>query len=370
MSDDQLEMIAMLRDTFGRYISNSYPFTERHKFLLAPEGFSVKAWSDYAEAGWLALRMPEELGGIGADAHAIGAIMENVGAGLLLEPILASAILGAGLILKAADAKQQLELLPQIAEGSVTLAFAHENAPNSKTCLLNGEGLTGVKINVLHGDAASRVVVSCDTSSGGKVLCLVDPLAAGIDRISYRLVDGRGAAKFTFTNATAEPLTLSQAPGVAARIIAEVEDEACLALCGEATGIINSLLDKTIEYLKVRQQFGRPLSSNQALQHRMTELFLLREEAMALTQEARNALALPHDQRSRLIHGARAYIITAARHVGNEAIQMHGGVGVTEELSISHYFRRLMVNAALFGSRAANFEAFLTADTANGQPSA
>lgn len=360
MSTD-LETITMLRDSTQRYTAEHYDFLQRWQVLEQPQGYSRQAWSDYAEFGWLALRFPEEDGGIDADAAAIGALMEVAGTRLLMEPLLASAVLGTGLLLRLGSDVQKAELLPALADGSLKLAFAHDD-DSASACLLRDGRLSGTKIGVLHGDIADRLIVSARNEGGERVLCMVDGSAA--QRRTYRLVDGRGAANIRFVGVRAEQLGRPGPQAEAA--IATALDEAAVALCAEAAGVITSLVSITCEYLKVRKQFGRPIGSNQALQHRMVDMYLLQEEARALVEAAQRALTLPEAERAAAVSGARAYIGGAVRHVANEAVQMHGGLGVTEELDVSHYFRRAMVIDNLFGGRDAHFERFVAASRRHG----
>lgn len=364
MSTDA-DTIEMLRDSVARYAAEHYSLAQRAAVLEGGTGFSTQAWSHYAEFGWLALRLPESEGGIDADAPAIGAVMELVGERLLMEPLLASAVLGTGLVQYSVNAAQQASLLPALADGSLTLAYACEDELGAG-CELRGGRLHGGKLNVLHGDMAGRLIVSArDADAGGApALCLVAPDAPGVRRRAYRLVDGRGAAALRFDSAPVERLEASDA----AAAIAQAHDEAAVALCAEALGVIRSLITATCAYLKVRQQFRKPIGSNQALQHRMVDLFLLQEESRALLRAAQEAMALPLAERSRLVSGARAYIGAAARRVANEAVQMHGGVGITEELEVSHHFRRVMVINALFGSRDAHFQRFTELSLASPEP--
>ncbi|HSW05240.1 acyl-CoA dehydrogenase family protein [Aquabacterium sp.] len=355
------DTVEMLRDAAQRYAAEQYGFAQRRTFLAA--GCSEQAWRDYAEFGWLSLRLPEADGGIDADATAIGALMEVVGARLLMEPVLASAVLGTGLVLASASAAQRAELLPVLAEGALTLAFACDDDPTAgPACELRGERLHGGKINVLHGDVAGRLIVSARDAdaAGGWALCLVDPAAAGVERKAYRLIDGRGAATLHFQAARVERLGTADAAD-AAEAIARARDEAAVALCAETLGVVRSLVTATCDYLKVRKQFGRTIGSNQALQHRMVELFLLQQEIEALTRVAQRSLDANPTQRVRTVSGARAYIAGAARRVANDAVQMHGGLGITEELDISHYFRRVMVINALFGNRDEHFARYVEA---------
>jgi alkylation response protein AidB-like acyl-CoA dehydrogenase len=363
------DTVDMLRDTAQRYAAEQYGFAHRRTILS--DGCSDRAWCDYAELGWLALRLPEADGGIGADATAIGALMEVVGARLLMEPVLASAVLGTGLVLAAANAAQRCALLPALADGTLKLAFACDDDPaDGAACHLRGDRLHGAKLNVLHGDVAGRLIVSARDAgaAGGWALCLVDPAGAGVHRRSYRLIDGRGAATMRFDGERVERLDATDA----AAAIARARDEAAVAVCAEALGVVRSLVSATCDYLKVRKQFGRTIGSNQALQHRMVEMYLLQQEVQALTHCAQRSLDDPAQRslhaastdpmpRTRAISGARAYIAGAARRVANDAVQLHGGLGITEELDISHYFRRVMVINALFGSRDEHLARFVAA---------
>lgn len=364
MSTD-LETIAMLRESAKRYVQDQYDFQRRWSVLNDPAGYSARAWQDYAELGWLALRLPEEAGGLDADAAAIGAVMEIVGSRLLMEPVLASAVVGTGLVLKQASARQKQAMLPRLADGSLKLAFACDEEVAAGTCQLHDDRLRGTKIGVLHGDVADELIVSASEAGGNLALCLVDGRSPRLQREVYRLVDGRGAANLRFDGALIERLGPSETGLSAEQTIAEVRDEVAAALCAETLGVVRSLVAATNEYLKVRCQFGKPIGANQALQHRMVELYLLQEEVRALTRAAQRALALPSDKRTHIVSGAKAYITGAARRVANEAVQMHGGVGISEELEVSHYFRRLMVTGGLFGGRDEHFSRFVEASLAD-----
>lgn len=361
MSTDH-DTISMLRDAAQRYTSDHYGFLARAKVVGQDPGFSAQAWRDYADFGWLALRLPEDEGGIDADAAAIGVLMESAGSRLLLEPLLASAVLGTGLLLRQGSAAQCQAWLPKLADGSVKLAFAHEDDAGS-VCIWRDGRLDGAKAGVLHGDIADQVIVSARNQQGETVLCMV---AAGeLVRGSYRLVDGRGAASLRFEGSAAELLGEPGKPALDA--IALALDEAAVALCAEACGVISSLVATSCDYLKLRKQFGKPIGSNQVLQHRMVDMYLLQEEARALTGAAQLALALPRAERERVVSGARAYIGAAVRRVANEAVQLHGGLGITEELDVSHYFRRAMTIDSLFGGRDLHMARFMARSLAGAQ---
>lgn len=348
------EMAAMLHDSARRYADDHYGLAQRQSLLDAGRGHSSEAWRSYAELGWLALRLPEEHGGLAADPGVVGALMEVVGSHLLMEPLLSSALVATELLLRQGSAAQQQALLPALAEGQRVLVLADRDGKTP--CTVRGGQLSGEKLAILHGDLADTLIVPATDADGSLRLYLVD--AATVERTPYRLIDGRGAANVRFDRAAAEALIPEQA-ATAESALAEAHDWAAVAQCAEALGIARVLVDETCEYLKIRQQFGRPLASNQVLQHRAVEMYLLQEEIAALAAASQQALVDGGPERARLISGARAYISNAARRIANDAIQLHGGVGITEELAISHYFRRLMVNRSLFRDRDAHFNRFV-----------
>jgi alkylation response protein AidB-like acyl-CoA dehydrogenase len=356
--NDADEMVAMLRESIDRYTADHYSFEQRWKGLRSACRYSETAWADYADMGWLALRLPEHLAGLAAQANVTSQLMEAVGAKLLLEPILASVILSTGLILKRANASQQSELLPKLADGSLKLAFAHQESLNASAeervdCEYRNGALYGSKIAVLHGDCADRFIVSArDAGSEHSVsLYLVDSARTNVTWQNFSLLDGRGAANVRFHGASAERLAAAGPADADAIAIVESMQEAAVALCSETLGAINALNNRTNSYLKERKQFGKPIGANQALQHRMAEMYMLEQEVRALNLAAQRALTGPVEQRDRIISGARAYACGAARRIAAEAVQMHGGIGITDELDVSHYYRRLMVVGTLFGNR-------------------
>lgn len=360
------ETIAVLRDSIERYTAEHYSFEQRWSALRGARGYSERAWADYAEMGWLALRLPEEEGGMAAQAQGIAPLMQAVGARLLLEPILTSAILCTGLVLKRASDAQRAEMLPKLADGSLKLALAHQETASATVtspvaCEYRDGALRGRKLAVLHGDCADRYIVSAKDATGRVVLCLVDAHPTGLARHSFRLLDGRGAANLELDGAAAQALGAPGPVDADAAALAESFDEAAVALCSEALGAISALNAATNQYLKVRRQFGKPIGANQALQHRMVEMYMLQQEVRALSLAAQRALISPGVERVRIICGARAFTCGAARRVASEAVQMHGGIGITDELDVSHYYRRLMVIGTLFGNRDFHLQRFAAA---------
>jgi alkylation response protein AidB-like acyl-CoA dehydrogenase len=364
------ETLAMLRDGIERYTNEHYSFEQRWIALRSSRGYSEKTWLDYADMGWLALRLPEEAGGLCADSSTTAPLMEAVGARLLMEPLLMSVILCTGLVCKRASDSQREQMFPLLAGGSLKLALAHQesliaSAEGAVACEYRDGLLNGSKQAVLHGDCAERFIVSA-RDEGRLRLCLVDAAASGVNRRNFRLLDGRGAANLTFQAARAELLA---APGPAdadAVALADALDEAAVALCSEALGAIAALNATTSQYLKIRKQFGKIIGANQALQHRVVEMYMLQQEVRALSLAAQQALDRREPGRDRIISGARAFTCDAARQVAAEAVQMHGGIGITDELDVSHYYRRLMVIGTLFGNRDCHIERFAAACSRGG----
>lgn len=365
---DDDELVAMLRQGIERYTAEHYDFKHRWAALEHPRAYSEQAWSDYARLGWLALRLPEEFGGAAASFRATAPWMEAVGARLLLEPILVSAIVSTGLILRRASVAQQAQILPRLADGTLKLVFAHQETLNACSeepiaCEYLDGAIDGTKVAVLHGDCADRLIVSAlNREHGGTVsLFVVNSVAPGLRRQFYRLLDGRGAANLSFDRVDAEPLSAAGPSDADQAAIGVALEEAAVALCSEALGAISALNAATLQYLKLRQQFGRPIGANQALQHRMVEMHVLEQEVRALTLSALRAASEPGVGRTRIISAARAFVCSAARRIAAEAVQLHGGIGITDELDVSHYYRRLLVLGTLFGNREYHFARFAAA---------
>ena len=346
------ETLAMLRDGLARFHQDSYAFERRQSRLDAAVGYSRQAWQAYASLGWVSMAVPSDLGGFDGDARAIGALMEYVGSALAMEPVLASAVTCARLLARCRGARAD-RWLADIASGRAIFAFAHAESVTDgafgtvSTSFRQGH-LTGTKSVVLHGDVADRLLVTARDETGALVVCCVDRSGPGVQMSRYPLVDGRGAASFEFTEADAEVVPAKS--GVES-IVEEVLDESRVAMCAEALGAIQSLNAATLEYLKTRKQFGRPIGANQVLQHRMVDLYVLQEETRALIEAAQRALSGVREDRIRAVSAAAAHAATASRQTSHEAVQMHGGMGIVVELPVSHYFKRLMVTARLLGDR-------------------
>jgi alkylation response protein AidB-like acyl-CoA dehydrogenase len=358
-SDEQVAM----QDTLQRYVGRDYGFERRRELAGSALGFSADAWARYADLGLLSLPFPEEFGGLGGNSVDIMLVMEQVGRGLLLEPYLNSIVMCGGLIRDAAGAALKAKLLPQIGAGEVKLALACYEAGgrydlSRVACgaAATGAGwrLSGRKTVVLDAPSADYFVVSARTGGGanqpaGISLFLVARAAPGVTLYSYPTQSGGRAADVRLDGVTVAADSLIGVDGEGLAILDRAVDRGVAGLCAEALGIIAALNEATLSYLKSRKQFGVPIGKFQALQHRMADMFIAAEQSRSM---AVNAAVYVDSQdaaeRRRAVSGAKAYIGQAARLVGQEAVQMHGAMGVVDDFIVSHYFKRLtMIDLSL-----------------------
>ena len=356
----------LLKDSVDRFIREAYALDSRRKLVASEDGFSRKHWKQMAELGWLGVALPEEYGGIDGGPVEIMIIMEAFGSGLVVEPYLASVVLGGGFLLHGGSDRQKTELLPKLGAGELMLAFAyaerqsrydlHDVALRAEP---DGEGylLNGHKGVVLHAACADKIIVSTRTAGEardpqGITLFLVDRDAEGLSRRDYPTVDGLRASELTFENVRVDAADIIGQPGEALPLIERIADAGIAALCAEAVGCIQVLHDATNEYLKTRQQFGRPLSSFQVLQHRMVDMYMELEQARSMAYLTTLKLEDPDPvERQRAAAAAKVQIGKSGRYAGQQSVQLHGGMGMTDELSIGHYFKRLTMIDIMFGNQ-------------------
>ena len=364
MDFDLTEEQRLLQESVGKLIADEYDFEKRKAYAKEPAGYSEARWAQYAELGLLGLPFPEQLGGSGGTPVETMIVMEAFGRGLVLEPYLATVILGGGLLRLAGTAAQQQELIPAISKGKLRLAFAHAERQSrydlsdvATTARATGGGyvLNGQKGVVLHGDSANRLIVSARTAGaqrdvGGISLFLVDPRTNGVSIQGYPTVDGLRAAEIGFTDVKlgADALVGVKDQGLA--IISRAVDIATAAVCAEAVGAMTALHELTVEYLKTRKQFGMAIGSFQSLQHRAVDMLVSLEQARSMAYLA-TMMADSEDatERRRMISAAKVQVGRSARFVGQQAIQLHGGIGMTMEYKAGHYFKRISMIDALFG---------------------
>ena len=367
-SDEQ----RLLRESADRFVSETYTADHRRRTANDPLGFSTKIWKQFADLGWLALPISEAHGGLGAGAIEVGILMEAFGRGLVSEPYLSTVVIGASLVAECGTDAQKQALLPDIADGSLVLAFAHSErqarfdlADVRTTAKKTSDGwrLDGYKTAVLDGHAAGQIIVSArvDDGSGkaGKLcLFLVPQGTRGITSRDFPRLGGGRACNLELRDVHLPTDALLGDGGDALPAIEAVVDRAMAALGAEAVGIMQTLLDQTLEYTKIRKQFGRPLSANQVIRHRLADMAMQCDEARSMALRAALMADAEPVARSRAASGAKAKIGKCARFVAEQSVQLHGAMGVTEELDIGSYFKRLLAFDTLFGGSAHHYRRY------------
>lgn len=364
MNFDFTEEQIMLRDSVARFIQDDYNFDTRQRIAASDEGISRDNWQTFAELGWLSIPFAEEHGGFGGSAVDVMLMMEQLGKGLVLEPYLATVILFGGLLQRDGSSEQQATFIPRIIDGSCLGAFAYlerqsrfELADVKTTAVAQDDGylLNGEKVVVFNGANADHVIVSARTSgqqgdTQGISLFLLATDAPGVEKISYRMMDGQVVANLVFDNVQLPAASLVGDKDGAYPLMESVAMDASLAVSAEAVGIMEQLNSKTVEYTKTREQFGVAIASFQALQHRMVDTFMAHEQTKSLLYRAVCATTDDQEDAATAIHALKVMVDRAGKQVFAEAIQLHGGMGLTDELDIGHYAKRLMMINTSFGN--------------------
>lgn len=364
MNFDFTEEQVMLRDSVARFVQDDYPFDTRQEIAASDAGMSADNWKMFAELGWLSIPFAEEHGGFGGDAVDLMLVMEELGKGLVLEPYLATVVLFGGLLSRGGTAEQQADLIPSIIDGSCLGAFAYlerqsrfELADVKTSAVTDGDNvvINGEKVVVFNGSNANQLIVSTRTSGGqhdeqGISLYLVPADAQGVSIASYRMMDGQVVANITLKDVTVPASNLVGAVDGGYSLIDEVVMEANVALAAEAVGIMGQLNSKTVEYTKTREQFGVAIGSFQALQHRMVDTFMCYEQVKSMVFRAVCAMTDAKEDARTAIHALKVIVDKHGRQIFGEAIQIHGGMGITDELDIGHYAKRLMMISTTFGN--------------------
>ena len=362
-SDDQ----RLLVESVTRMLNDTYSFAQRKGYMALPEGYSPAIWSQFAEQGLLGLPVAEEYGGFGGGAPELMLVRQAFGRVLVLEPYFPTVVLAGTALNVAGSADQKAALLPAIAEGSLKMAFAHgerqaryDLADVITTATRGGSGwvLDGSKVVVSHGEAADKIVVSARTSGDrfdedGITLFLVDATASGVARRGYQSRDDTRAADISLSNVSVTDADVLGEVGKGYAIIQRVVEAGIAATAGETVGAMEAMIEMTLEYSKTRVQFGNPIGTYQVVQHRMADMFMTQEQGRSMAMLATMSIDNPDaDARAHDIALAKVGIGQAGRYVSQSAVQMHGGIGMTEEYAVGHYFRRCMVIERLFGDPA------------------
>jgi pimeloyl-CoA dehydrogenase small subunit len=353
----------LLRNSVQRFLQDRYDFETRRKILASEEGWRPDYWKQFAELGLLAAPFAEGYGGLGGSAIETMIVMEEFGKGLVVEPYLPTVVLAGGLLRHGGTNAQKEELIPQIIGGDLVAAFAYAEpqgrynlADLTTTAKKKGAAfvLNGHKSVVFGAPWADKLLVSARTAGGqreekGVTVFLVDKDAKGVSTRDYPTVDGFRASEVTFDNVEvpAEAIVGGADQGLA--LVERVADEAIGALCAEAIGAMKMITDATVDYSRTRKQFGVPIGSFQVLQHAMVDMYLNYEQSVSITYMINMKLDAPEAERKKAASAAKAHIGKAGRFIGQNAVQIHGGMGVTEELSVGHYFKRLTMINIMFG---------------------
>jgi len=356
---------SMLRDTVASYLQDKYDFETRRGILKSEAGWRPDYWKAFAEElGILGAPFSEELGGLGGGATENMIVLEEFGKALVVEPYLGTVVIGGG-FLKHSDYAGASDLIGKIIGGEVITAFAYAEPQGrytwsdlKTTAKKDGSGyvLNGHKAVVVGAPWATHLIVTTRTGGGqrdadGVSVFLVDKNAKGVVTRSYPTVDGQRASEVFFENVSVPADALIGAEGAGLPLVEKVMDEATVALCAEAVGVLRRLHEGTLEYTKQRKQFGQPIATFQVLQHRMVDMFIQVEQAVSMTYMATIKVDDESaDERAKAVSAAKVQIGRACRFVGQNAIQLHGGMGMTDEMAIGHYFKRATIIEGLFGS--------------------
>lgn len=363
-----------IRDVISRFIENEYDFEKRMSIAEGDSAFDSDVYNFFVEQGFTAIPFSEEDGGLNGGPVETMLIMKEIGRGLVLEPYLENVILAGGVLKRLATDEQKSKWLTNIINGELqsTLAFTE---PQSRFNLndvatvakVNGDKviINGKKSFVLNGKEADIIIVPARTSGSqteeeGISLFIVESNISGISKNNYKTVDGHSASEITFKNVEVSKDNLLGEIGNGYQAIESTIDDAILAVCAEATGIMKSLHDKTVEYSKNRVQFGVPIGGFQALQHRMVDTLMACEETESILLWALTTSQDDSTSLKKAISGLKYQIGTAGKHVGQEAVQLHGGMGISWELDIAHFFKRLSSIEILFGNADFHMKRFLT----------
>ncbi len=355
---------SMLRDTVASYLADNYSFDQRRAALKAEPGWRPQVWKAFAdELGILGAAFSEEQGGLGGGATDNMVIMEELGKALVVEPYLPTVVIGGGFLKHGKPAGTD-ELIGKIIAGEAIIAFAYAEPQGrytwsdlKTTAKKDGAGyvLNGHKAVVIGAPYATHLIVTARTGGGqreaqGVSVFIVPKDAKGVTTRDYPTVDGFRASEVYFENVAVGAEAMIGPEGQALPLVEKVMDEAVAATCAEACGVLRQLHEGTVEYARQRKQFGQPISRFQVLQHRMVDMFIQLEQSISMTYMADIKLTESDVERAKGVSAAKVQIGKACKFVGQNAIQIHGGMGMTDEMAIGHYFKRATMIEAAFGS--------------------
>ena len=354
----------LLRNSVQKFVQNGYSFDTRRAIVKSESGWKRENWKQFAELGLLGAPFSEEEGGLGGGPIETMIIMEEFGRGLVVEPYLGTVVVAGGFLRHGGSKAQKDQLIPEIAEGKRVFAFAfaepqgrYNLADLQVTAKKSGAGYTlnGHKAVVVGAPWADTLIVTARTGGGqrdekGVSVFVVDKKAKGVGTRDYPTVDGLRASEVTFENVNlGADAVIGQADN-GLKLVERVTDEAIAALSAEAIGAMKVLNDTTVEYCKTRKQFGVPIGKFQVLQHRMVDMFMNYEQSVSITYMVTLKLNESETERKKAASAAKVQVGKAGRFIGQNAVQLHGGMGMTDELNVGHYFKRLTMIDTMFGN--------------------
>ena len=353
----------LLRNTIQSFIQDNYDFDKRTEIVKSEEGMKIENWKLFSNLGLLGLPFSEDDGGLGFGPVELMIVVEEFGKGLVVEPYIQT-IVTCGGFLKRASEKQRNKYIPKIISGEDIWAFAYAEPQgrynlNDLTTKASKEGdnyiLNGYKCVVSAAPWSKKLIVSARTSGDqrdeeGISLFILDKDSSGISLRDYPTVDGSRASEIILEDVKVSSENIIGEEGKASKLIEQVVDESIAAVCAEAIGAMGVLNEATVEYCKTRKQFGQPIGKFQVLQHRMVDMFMQYEQSVSMTYMVNLKLNEEYKERRKAASGAKVQICKAAKFIGQSAIQLHGGMGMTDELNVGHYFKRLSMIENLFGN--------------------
>jgi hypothetical protein len=369
MNFDFTEEQTMIKDSVARFVRDEYDFDTRRAIVDSDDGISRKFWKMFSELGWLSVPFDEEYGGFGGSVDDLSAVMEEIGKGIVVEPYVSTVVVFGSLMSASTNADLKSQVIPGIIDGSCMGSFACVEAQSrfemtdvlttAKVCD-GGYSLNGEKTVVANGGTANKLIVSARTSGeqfdrDGVSLFVVDTSSDGVEVNSYKMMDGQNASTVTFKNVIVTDSQLLNAVGEGMALIDQVMPQILISLSAEALGIMATLNTLTLEYSKTRQQFGTPIGSFQVIQHRMVDTFMACEQTKSMLYrglcEAKNVAQGEAHARdlAKTAHALKATVARYGKMIGEEAIQLHGGIGMTDELNVGHFVKRLMMINVCFG---------------------
>ncbi len=344
----------MLREQIQKFCESEYDFYKREEIVKSSNDFDENVWNLFAEQGWLSMPFSEQSGGLGFGPIELSILFEEFGKALVIEPYLSTVVLS-GTLLDKSTFSEKNDLIEKICAGSIHISLAYAEVDNGydylnpSTTLDSKFVLNGTKTLVLNGSNAEKIIVTC-TNDDTLNIVVLDANTPGVSINSFSTVDGQSCSEISFENVKLDKSNIIATGDDAENLLKETINLATLCICAEAVGCMESCYHKTLEYTKGREQFGQPISGFQVLQHRMVDMFIESELAKSLLIKAMLEVNNRSDEMYKHVSALKSYVGKSGKLSAKEAVQLHGGMGVSEEMMIGHYLKKMISIDALFGN--------------------